>query len=177
MIFVANKGSLARHIGETHEIATKLYEDEFSEELKAQVSTNLSSEAHIDLTVKLDFPSRKTRKRIFDPSCENNVKKVICKRVRSSRYHLVPCNEEQAVRTGIVVEVLNIAPVIRDLKMDKVVSGEILKVIEPAQLEEPLTSSLITRYLVHGSNNLAWKVDEEEYSDCLLDWVKDDRVK
>ena len=38
---VANKGSLARHIGETHEIATKLYEDEFSEELKAQVSTNL----------------------------------------------------------------------------------------------------------------------------------------
>ena len=74
MIFVANKGSLARHIGETHEIATKLYEDEFSEELKAQVSTNLSSEAHIDLTVKLDFPSRKTRKRIFDPSCENKVK-------------------------------------------------------------------------------------------------------
>jgi hypothetical protein len=61
--------------------------------------------------------------------------------------------------------------------MDKVVSGEILEVIEPAQLEEPLTSSLITRYLVHGSNNLAWKVDEEEYSDCLLDWVKDDRVK
>ena len=57
----------------------------------------------------------------------------------------MPCNEEQAVRTGIVVEVLNIAPVIRDLKMDKV--------------------------------GLARKVDEEEYSDCLLDWVKDDRVK
>ena len=57
-----------------------------------------------------------------------------------------------------MVEVLNIAPVIRDLKRDKVVSGEILEVIEPAQLEEPLTSSLITRYLVQGSNNLAWKV-------------------
>lgn len=60
----------------------------------------------------------------------------------------MPGNEEQAVRTGIVLEVLNIAPVIRDLKMDKVVSGEILEVIELAQLEEPLTSSLITRYLV-----------------------------
>ena len=43
--------------------------------------------------------------------------------------------------------------------------------------EEPLTSFLTTRYLVHGSTNLAWKVDEVEYSDCLLDWVKDDRVK
>ena len=72
----------------------------------------------------------------------------------------MPCNEEQAVRTRIVVEVLNIALVIRDLKMDKVVRGEILQVIEQAWLEEPITSSLITRYLVHGSNNMAWKVDE-----------------
>ena len=73
----------------------------------------------------------------------------------------MPCNEEQAGRTGVVVEVKNIAPVIRDLKLDKVCSGEILQVIEPARLGEPLASSLITRYLVHGSNNLAWMVDEE----------------
>ena len=40
---VANKGSLARHIGESHLTATKLYEDEFCEEHRAQVSNDLTS--------------------------------------------------------------------------------------------------------------------------------------
>ena len=40
-----------------------------------------------------------------------------------------------------------------------------------------LPSQISTRYLVHGRNSRLWKVEEEEYSECVMEWINDGRVK
>ena len=47
-----------------------------------------------------------------------------------------------------MVEVLNIAPVIRDLKMDKFGSGEILQVIEPAGVRSLMKATAVGMLLL-----------------------------
>ena len=81
-----------------------------------------------------------------------------------------------------MVEVVNAAPNLQDLELENVVGVDGMRrrvnITRPVMIEDPLPDHLSSRYLVHGRNSLAWRVEEdEEYSECGMDWVKTRQTK
>ena len=50
-----------------------------------------------------------------------------------------------------------------------------MTITRPVMIEDPFPAHLSSRYLVHGRNSLAWRVEEDE--ECGMDWVKTRQTK
>merc|ERR1719431_575489 len=142
-----SRSSVARHLGETHEVASAMYETDTESKLW-----------------------RKNVQRIKESKSENGDNTVDKKdintgrnRIRNSIYSL-PCRN--TVVNGIYVEVIHDAPAIEDLNLFTVESADIKAVDQTIS-----SSSLPSRLLVHGRKSVPWKMYNVEYSDCVMGWV------
>lgn len=142
--------SVARHLGETHEVASALYETDTKSKLwrKSKTSPDRGKDVHT-----VDKEEIKTGR----------------KRIRNSIYSL-PCRH--TVVNGTYVEVIHDVPAIEDLNIDAIES------VEVEVVDQVITSScMASRLLVHGRNSVPWKIYNEEYSDCGMGWVEKGRMK
>jgi len=113
------------------------------------------------------------------------------RRLNVSSKYLLASSEVLSRKKGIVVVVINDSPFIKDIDVHNKVQEDmsvdtnmdepnplIHKISrKPLRHENPFHTSVSTRYLVHGRNNMAWQVNNEEYSHRVLDWVKTRRFK
>ena len=182
-----SRSNLARHVGEVHELATKMYsQDKRNEQLVDTNPNTIPSPEVFDQKVDIILPERNVRRR-RSMDCHLQLKKPgVSKRIRPRRLvRGLKCREVPA-RRKVVVEVISAAPIIEDLNLNNIendvgADGMARRRIvntRPVRLEEPLPAHLSSRLLVHGRNSVAWRVGEdEEYSECVMDWVKTRQVR
>ena len=157
--------NVARHLGVTHGVAIEMYLKDVGEREKVHKSVD---EMRDEFSRLLDGRVRSLEK---PKTCIETEKKNF-RRLRVSKYsrqgqeHLMGRK-----RTVVEVMVINEAPAVIDLKTIGMVEE---KECSEGVIENPLSLQLSSRLLVHGRNSVAWKVVEEEYSECGMDWIRKD---
>ena len=149
--------NMARHLGETHGVAIELYLKDVGEREKVHKSVDKMRDEFSRL-----LGGKKVRFLDKPKTCIDTERKN-CRRLRISKYSR-QTQEHLVGRKRTVVEVMNEAPAVIDLKSIGMVEGQECPV---GVVENGLPSQLSSRLLVHGRNSVAWKVgEEEEYSEC-----------
>lgn len=134
---------MARHLGETHGVAIEIYLKYIGESEEAQM-------------------------RVAKPKTCIGTGKMYCRRLRISKYSR-EAQGQLVENKRTVVEVMNEAPAVIDLKNNTIVEG---KECQVDVIKNVLPSELSSRLLVHGRNSVAWNVGEEEYNECGMDWIR-----
>ena len=178
---------LARHVGETHRWALKLYEKDVSKGEVHNKKTPPTSRLTAEVIVRSERKLRRTMS-----SDKTDISRP--RRLNVSSKYLLASNGILSSKKVIVVVVMNDSPFIKDIDVHNVINKVqedrsvdtnmdepnpfILKIPrKPLTHESPFHTSVSTRYLVHGRNNMAWQMNNEEYSPRVLDWVKTRRFK
>jgi len=157
-----SRSSVARHLGETHEVASAMYETDTESKLWRKSKNSQDTEKDVQ---KIE----ESKSENVDHTVDEQDIKTGRKRIRNSIYSL-PCRH--TVVNGIYVEVVHDVPAIEDLNLVTIESADI-KVVD----QTISSSSIPSRLLVHGRNSVPWKMYNEEYSDCVMGLVEKGMMK
>ena len=157
--------SAARHFGETHEVATTLYETDTGSKLWGRNTTSPVKYKDLERI-------KKSKSECLEQTIDKQEMKFVRTRIRSSIYSK-PKLCQHPPGEAIFVEVVQDVPEIEDLILDDIESDEIDEVID----EDVSLSRLSSRLLIHGRNSVPWKIHTEEYSECVMGCVEKGRMR